>query len=99
MRREVWIERLRFAGETLFVLSYPLASRLALAPLTPAERDVVRRVLLGGSNAEIAAARGCAASTVAKHLTAAYAKLRVRSRAELACTVHGGSDRVRRRPR
>lgn len=52
--------------------------------LTPAERDVVRLVLDGCSNREIAERRGCSAKTVANQLRAVYQKLGIASRFELA---------------
>jgi DNA-binding CsgD family transcriptional regulator len=52
--------------------------------LTPTERRVVQLVAQGRSNREVADLLFLSAKTVAAHLTSAYAKLGVRSRAELA---------------
>jgi RNA polymerase sigma factor (sigma-70 family) len=58
-----------------------------LAPLSPREREVALQVFAGRSNQEIAAALGISAKTVERHLSAAFAKLGVRSRAQLAVYV------------
>jgi DNA-binding CsgD family transcriptional regulator len=52
--------------------------------LTPSEHRVVQLVAQGRSNREVADLLFLSAKTVAAHLTSAYAKLGVRSRAELA---------------
>ena len=52
--------------------------------LTPAERQVVELAADGSSNKEIAQALFVTVRTVEAHLTHAYAKLGVRSRAQLA---------------
>ena len=54
------------------------------ASLTPAERAIVRLVIAGQSNKEIAAHRGVSVKTVANQLAAIYDKLGVCSRFELA---------------
>lgn len=56
-----------------------------ISALTPAERAVADGLLRGLSDREIAGARNCSRHTVAKHVTAIYRKLGVRSRIELAC--------------
>lgn len=60
----------------------------AAVPLPPslstAEREVVRAVLAGCSNLEIASTRGTSAKTVGNQLHAIYRKLGVGSRHELA---------------
>ena len=61
----------------------PRSSALGVEVLTSSERTVVNLVLRGWSNARIAAARGTSARTVANQLSAAYRKLRVKSRREL----------------
>lgn len=68
----------------VLVLSFPLPQRSAPVALTPAERDIVRRVLDGASNAQIARARGRSPRTVANQLAAIFRKLGVFSRAKLA---------------
>ncbi|MEZ4265996.1 MAG: helix-turn-helix transcriptional regulator [Myxococcota bacterium] len=55
-----------------------------MARLSPAEQEVVRLVLDGRSNREIAAARGVSVKTVANQLRAVYEKLGICSRFELA---------------
>ncbi|MBL9108876.1 MAG: hypothetical protein JNM74_06385 [Myxococcales bacterium] len=52
--------------------------------LSPAERDVCARAARGEGNAAIAAARSSTVRTVTNQLTAAFRKLGVGSRAELA---------------
>lgn len=54
------------------------------AGLSPAERDVCARAARGEGNAAIAAARASTVRTVTNQLTAAFRKLGVGSRAELA---------------
>jgi DNA-binding CsgD family transcriptional regulator len=51
--------------------------------LTHAEQGVVRAILAGRSNAEIAAARGTSVNTVANQLRSVYAKLGISGRVEL----------------
>lgn len=55
--------------------------------LTPAERDVVRLVAEGRSNAEIGARLFISLNTVKTHLTHVYAKVDVDGRADLAAQV------------
>jgi DNA-binding CsgD family transcriptional regulator len=80
---------------SLVVLSYALVSGgppgppAALDALRPSERDVLRRVLDGCTNAEIARARGTSPGTVAKQLNAIYRRLGVHSRSELAARARG----------
>ncbi|WP_418955733.1 response regulator [Streptomyces tritici] len=50
--------------------------------LTPREREVWRLIAGGADNAEIADRLGVSASTVKNHITALFAKLRVRDRAQ-----------------
>jgi len=63
----------------------------ALERLTPAEREVVTGALDGRSTMEIARARDRSFHTVAHQLRAAFRKLGVHSRAELAALVMGDS--------
>lgn len=60
------------------------AAAIPLAGLTPAERAVVDGALAGKSNAVMAGERNTATRTIANQLSAAYRKLGVRSRGELA---------------
>lgn len=75
--------RLSVGGEDLAVLSFDSPAPRIPTSLTPAERDVLLRVLAGESNREIAAARGSSTSTVANQVAAVFRKLGVRSRAQL----------------
>jgi DNA-binding CsgD family transcriptional regulator len=68
-------------GERFVVVSYSAGESHGL---TPAEADVVAQVLDGSSAVAIAAARGTSVRTINKQLEAAYRKLGVSSRAELA---------------
>lgn len=65
------------------------AARHALATLTKAEIDVLRRLLEGRSSAEIAEARGTSERTVANQLANIYRKFGVRGRTELITQVIG----------
>jgi DNA-binding CsgD family transcriptional regulator len=64
------------------VVSMPIVA--LPASLSTAEREVVRAVLAGRSNLEIADMRGTSAKTVGNQLHAIYRKLGVGSRSELA---------------
>jgi DNA-binding CsgD family transcriptional regulator len=92
---ELRVSHLSVHGEELAVLSYWLPSIRLPEVLTPAERFVVREILAGRSNEEIAAQRGTSERTVANQLSAIYRKLGVGSRAELALAVcfPGGSEK------
>jgi DNA-binding CsgD family transcriptional regulator len=59
--------------------------------LTPSERRVVELAAEGRSNKEIAGALYVSVNTVETHLARAYAKLGVRSRAQLARRLAGGA--------
>lgn len=65
-----------------------IGGRTRIEGLTPAEQRVADLVALGRTNAEVAAALFLAERTVASHLTHVYAKLGVRSRTELARSLH-----------
>jgi DNA-binding NarL/FixJ family response regulator len=56
--------------------------------LTPTEQQVAAHVVKGLTNREVAAALFVTDRTVEYHLTHIYAKLGVRSRAELAARSH-----------
>ncbi|RRO20692.1 helix-turn-helix transcriptional regulator [Saccharopolyspora rhizosphaerae] len=60
--------------------------------LTPQEESVVRLVARGLSNKEVAAELFLSSKTVQYHLTRVYAKLGIRSRAELAARTNPGQD-------
>jgi DNA-binding CsgD family transcriptional regulator len=70
----------------LVVLSFTLPVDSAIN-LSSAESDVVRHILAGRSNSEIAALRRCSARTVANQIASLFRKLGVRSRLELVALV------------
>jgi len=61
--------------------------QIGWASLTPVERDVVRLVAEGHTNAEIGERLFMSVNTVKKHLSHVYAKVEVDGRAELAAQV------------
>jgi DNA-binding CsgD family transcriptional regulator len=76
----VWMGDQAFA-----VMSFPIPPAApGAAALSPAERDVLELVISGGSNRDIARARGTSERTVANQLAGLFRKLGVRSRSELA---------------
>lgn len=79
-------------------LTVPRAMRHGLEPpaLSGREREIVRRVVAGRANAEIAASLYLSRSTVAAHLSAIYRRLGVRSRGELVALVRDADPSVRR---
>ncbi|MFF5635764.1 response regulator [Streptomyces sp. NPDC012825] len=67
--------------------------------LTPREREVWRLIAVGSDNTEIADRLGVSASTVKNHITALFAKLRVRDRAQAVIAAYEtGLVRARREP-
>ncbi|OYO03532.1 helix-turn-helix transcriptional regulator [Enemella evansiae] len=62
----------------------------SLTELTPQEQAVVELVVQGMTNREVAASLFISVKTVQYHLTRVYARLGVRSRAELTALRHGG---------
>jgi DNA-binding CsgD family transcriptional regulator len=74
----------RMGDRTFAVMSFAIPSAASGgAALTPAETDVLALVLGGGSNRDIARARGTSERTVANQLASLFRKLAVRSRSEL----------------
>jgi DNA-binding CsgD family transcriptional regulator len=73
--------RLMVGVREFLVLSMP--SDDLLAALTPAERQIAERLVLGRSNAELARERGTSERTVANQVRAILEKTGTRSRAEL----------------
>jgi len=69
----------------------PGGRRGAGGELTPSERQVSELAVDGMSNKQIAAALHVTVNTVEVHLARAYAKLGVRSRAQLAKRLGRGS--------
>jgi len=79
-RGELWLSRAQLSG--LLRLT-AVAPETDLAELTPRENAVVRGVLSGHSNKEIARALAISEHTVKIHLHHVYAKLHLRRRVEL----------------
>ena len=79
--------RFTIGSEDYVLLTFGLPEKVVGPPnlerLTQAERAIVRLVLHGYSNSDIAQVRGKSASTIANQLYAIYRKLGVNSRREL----------------
>jgi DNA-binding CsgD family transcriptional regulator len=88
---ELTAHRLTVGGNAIAVLSFPVPALELPATLTPAEEAVVRLVLEGRSNAEVARRRGASPRTVANQLASAYAKLGVTGRAGLVRLLRPGA--------
>lgn len=76
---------------TLYVPSAPTrdaAGARTGATLTPREREVLERLCEGATYLEVAAALGVSLSTVQTHVRSIYARLEVRSKAELTALAH-----------
>jgi DNA-binding NarL/FixJ family response regulator len=87
MPRSLRAEHLELAGEDLVVFSFrlPTSSKMgAHGALTATELDVLRLLLAGRSNREIAKVRKRSVGTIAKQVDAIYRRLGVHSRRELA---------------
>lgn len=69
-------------GEVLLLISVEADARVE-APLTEAEREVVKLAARGLSNQAIAEQRSCSVRTVANQLAASYRKFAVSGRREL----------------
>ena len=78
------VTRIRHRGDEYAVVSFSAPSYALPPGLTAAQREVVRAALAGRSNAEIARDTGRRPRTVANLLAAAYRRLGVRGRADLA---------------
>jgi DNA-binding CsgD family transcriptional regulator len=74
------VHPLQHGARRFIVMSY---STLPVRRLSAAEREVLTAVLAGRSNAQIAAQRNTQPRTIANQIARAFAKLGVRSRAEL----------------
>jgi DNA-binding NarL/FixJ family response regulator len=70
-------------GDEYATFSFPVPALRVPDGLSYAEQAVVRAVLEGKSNAEIAKGRGTSPNTVANQLRSIYSKLRVTCRIEL----------------
>ena len=93
--------RSRVDGDEAAVLNFPLSGAALPECLSPAERDVAHGVIAGKSNAEIAAARGTSARTVANQMASLFKKLGVGSRREIAalcCGAEEAAGKARRNP-
>jgi DNA-binding CsgD family transcriptional regulator len=77
------VSRFRVGDEEIAVLTVPVAPQPLPASLSPAEREVACEMLRGRSNAQIAAARGTSARTVANQVNAILRKCGADSRADL----------------
>ena len=80
-----YIAKLLEAGRAWDTPGAPLPvppARPLLEPLTPRERDVLRRLLEGASNREIAGELIVSVNTAKKHVVNIYGKLNVQSRAQ-----------------
>ena len=90
------LEAYRFEvdGDEYAVFAFELPEVKLPATLSRAEREVVRAVAGGCSNAEIAKRRGTSTHTVANQLRSIYSKLGVTSRLELirSCVEHCSSS-------
>lgn len=76
--------RLEHEGRTILVMSYDVPDWEMPPSLTAAEQAVLRAMLNGAGQREIAQARGVSYRTVANQIASAYSKLGVSSRAEAA---------------
>lgn len=89
----VRVTRLDLGSDQFLVLSVKTDPGASLSTLTPAEREVVRDLLQGSSNAEIATSRQTSERTVANQIAAVFRKLSVSSRGELAALLSGERPR------
>ena len=76
--------RLDYEGRAILVMSYEVPDWEFPPTLTTTEQAVLRAMLNGASQQEIATARGVSYRTVANQSASAYGKLGVGSRAEVA---------------
>ena len=74
------------AGERVVAAELAMAAWDSADPLTPRERELLREVMAGASNADIAARLNLAEGTVRNYLSTAMAKLGARNRSEAANT-------------
>lgn len=92
----VQIELVELAGESLAIVSWPLADRGRQITLAAGEEAVLQGLLRGKSNAAIADERGTSVRTVANQVASLLRKFGVASRYELAAalakTKQGGAS-------
>ncbi len=74
------------AGERVVAPELAMAAWDSADPLTPRERELLREVTTGASNADIATRLNLAEGTVRNYLSTAMAKLGARNRSEAANT-------------
>lgn len=74
----------QIGGVELLVLSFSAAPATLPADLSAAEREVLRWLLQGDTNAQVAARRQTAVRTAANQVASIFRKIGVTSRAELA---------------
>ncbi len=74
------------AGERVVAPELAMAAWDRADPLTPRERELLREVITGASNADIAVRLNLAEGTVRNYLSTAMAKLGARNRSEAANT-------------
>jgi DNA-binding NarL/FixJ family response regulator len=74
----------RIKDDHYAVFSFPARTANLPDSLSPCERDVLRAVVRGDSNREIAKQRGTSERTVANQVQAIFRKVGVHSRCELA---------------
>jgi DNA-binding NarL/FixJ family response regulator len=86
MARRKDVSRIALGDQELLVVEVDSAP-LILEELTESENAVVRMVVAGKSNKEIADEREVSTKTVANQLRAIYEKLRITSRFELVALV------------
>jgi DNA-binding NarL/FixJ family response regulator len=78
------VSTFELGSETVLVASYPKTVEKKTKSLTAAEQDVLRLLLTGSSNAEIARARNKSSRTVCNQVASIFRKFDVSSRLELA---------------
>ncbi len=90
-------------GDEYALFEFPIPEPVLPEGLTPAEQAVVRGVLAGLTNAQIARTRGTSLNTVANQLRNVFVKARVHGRTELVrrCSrrpARGPTDASRTKP-
>lgn len=84
LRAPARVEVFTLDGEPgIALLVWPIVARRLPGRLTGAEREVLRQVLAGLSNPEIACRRGRSPRTIANQVASIFGKLAVSSRLEL----------------
>ncbi|MEM7317683.1 MAG: helix-turn-helix transcriptional regulator [Pseudomonadota bacterium] len=71
------------------IVARPARRQPVLNALTPRQRTVALAAADGASNKDIATQLGITPATVKDHMHAALARLKLRSRSELAALIHG----------